>query len=250
MAKAKINSEKTLNAVKNQFTNLFMDRSRMAALMAAAHVSVSGGNDKIGNCGNVSTAPYVTCGGCCDECKKYCYAVRSYNRMGNDSDGKDNLINNPWFINTAILFMDRDRFFTEIETAIKANYYQFFRWHVSGEIVDSDYFARMVAIAEHCPGTRFLAFTKKYSAVNDFIAAGGTVPANFKIIFSAAPELEMKNPHNLPEAHVNFADESLNTCNKPAAMRYHCPGNCAKCRFCGAGCWFLENGAAVMFDQH
>ena len=137
-----------------------------------------------------------------------------------------------------------------IETAIKANYFQFFRWHVSGEIIDSDYFARMVAIAEHCQNTRFLAFTKKYSAVNDFIAAGGTIPANLKVIFSAAPDLEMVNPYNLPEAHVDFVDASKNTCKKPESMKYHCPGNCAKCRFCGAGCWFLENGAAVVFDQH
>lgn len=244
---ARVNSADTLAKLVRNFNATAATVE--AAILACWHVSVSDGNDKIGACGNVSTAPVVTCPGCCGECSKYCYAVRSYNRQGNDPE-KGTLQENPWFRNTVIMLQDRDRFFAEIEDAIRANYYMFFRWHVSGEIVDGDYFDRMVKIARALPGVRFLAFTKRYAIVNEWIAKNGPIPGNFKVLFSAAPELEMINPYNLPETHVNFADPEKNTCKIPEGMRYHCPGQCDRCRFNGAGCWFMENGAAVVFDQH
>ena len=43
-------------------------------------IHISGGNAKLGAIMNISLPPVSTCHNC-SECKKYCYAIRSYNRF-------------------------------------------------------------------------------------------------------------------------------------------------------------------------
>lgn len=123
---------------------------------------------------------------------------------------------------------------------------RFFRFHVSGDIVDDDYFKRMVEIAgrnQHCD---ILCFTKKYGIINRFLYSGYTIPKNLHIIFSGWKGLEMVNPFHLPEAHVRYKDGT--TTARPDAK--FCGGNCTACAITDSGCWSLENGEQVVFKEH
>jgi hypothetical protein len=123
---------------------------------------------------------------------------------------------------------------------------RFFRFHVSGDIPDSDYLVHMIQIAERNPHCEILCFTKKYGIVNDYLSNGGNTPENLHIIFSAWIGLEMANPFSLPEAHVRYRDGST-TARQGAT---ECGGNCTECACTDGGCWTLKPGQQVVFDEH
>lgn len=121
---------------------------------------------------------------------------------------------------------------------------RFFRWHVSGDIVDIDYLRHMVKIAEELPHTMFLAFTKQYDIVNQFVAEGGSIPNNLKIIFSAWKGFPMNNPYDFPTSEVIFKDTEIQDSWKI------CGGNCSTCACRGVGCWELQKGETIAFYKH
>lgn len=123
---------------------------------------------------------------------------------------------------------------------------RFFRFHVSGDIPDSVYFAHMIEVAERNPHCEILCFTKKYEIVNQHLGFGGVIPINLHIIFSGWQGLTMNNPYNLPEAHVLYRDGST-TAKKDAKS---CGGNCTECAITDGGCWSLKNNEQVVFDEH
>ena len=232
--KARINSEKSIQkAIQN------------SKAYNAAHTSdnltihISGGNAKLGSIMNISLPPVATCHNC-RSCSKYCYAIRTYNRFTDTANG--------WNENYLLFITDPDRYFNEISKAVKLQ--RFFRWHVSGDIVNGAYLAGMIRVALENPKVEFLAFTKAYQIVNAAIAAGAVIPGNLHLLFSAAPGVEMPNPYNLPECHINFADPSLNTYCGGAEYVYHCGGNCTECAINGCGCFFLKPGDVTIIDQH
>ena len=205
----------------------------------AARVHISGGNTKLGAIMNISLPPVVTCHNC-SSCKAYCYAVRTYNRFTSTAAG--------WNENHRLFITDPARYFSEISAAVKTQ--RFFRWHVSGDIVNYEYFAGMIQVANENPKTEFLAFTKAYQIVNAAIADGATIPANLHLLFSASPGVAMPNPYRLPECHINFQDPALNTYCGGAEYEYHCTGNCTDCAANGCGCFFLKNGDVTIINQH
>ena len=105
---------------------------------------------------------------------------------------------------------------------------RFFRFHVSGDIPDAEYFRHMVSIARmnfHC---EILCFTKRFSIVNDYLReSGGTLPQNPHVLFSGWKGLEMDNPFRLPEAHVFYRDGTTNS-----------------------GCWTLLPGQQIAFHEN
>jgi hypothetical protein len=123
---------------------------------------------------------------------------------------------------------------------------RFFRFHVSGDIVDNVYLAHMVEIAERNPHCEILCFTKKYEIINQHLDFGGTIPKNLHIILSAWVGLEMVNPFSLPEAHVRYRDGTT-TARDDAK---ECSGNCSECAITDGGCWSLKNGEQVVFNEH
>lgn len=139
-------------------------------------------------------------------------------------------------------------YFARISHAVKTQ--RFFRWHVSGDIVNAEYFLGMVRVANENPKCEFLAFTKAYQIVNAAIAAGAVIPSNLHILFSAAPGVDMPNPYRLPECHINFADPSKNTYCGGAEYVHRCGGNCTECAINGCGCFFLKPGDVTIIDQH
>ena len=202
-------------------------------------IHISGGNMKLGAIMNISLPPVTTCHNC-SSCKHYCYAVRSYNRLPDTAAA--------WNENYLLFITNPEKYFNDISYAVRTQ--RFFRWHVSGDIVNQEYFLGMIRVANENPKTEFLAFTKAYQIVNAAIDAGAVIPANLHLLFSAAPGVDMPNPHKIPECHINFADPALNTYCGGAEFVYHCTGNCTECAINGCGCFFLKPGDVTIIDQH
>lgn len=187
---------------------------------------ISSGNRKIGRVMNVSLMPILSCGNC-RECSRLCYDIKACAQYpGTVIDAR--------MRNLTALKKDRDGYFSRIDEAIsRRRKNKFFRWHVAGDIVDIDYFDRMVKIARAHPDFTFWTYTKMYGLVNEWVAAhGGTreaVPANFSVMFSEWRGMPMENPYGFPEFRVVFKDET------PPAGHY-CPGNCDVCKNLHKGC--------------
>ena len=231
--KARTNSTQSIKKAINT-CNAFQNR-----YTGPATIHISNGNMKLGAIMNVSLPPVVTCHNC-KSCKEYCYAVRSYNRLPGTAAA--------WNENLKLFYKDPSKYFSEISKAVKLQ--RFFRWHVSGDIVNGRYLAGMIQVAKENPKVEFLAFTKAYQIVNAAIAAGAVIPSNLHLLFSAAPGVAMPNPYRLPECHINFADPSLNTYKGGAEFVYHCTGNCTGCAINGCGCFFLKPGDVTIINQH
>ena len=189
---------------------------------------ISSGNRKIGNTLNVSLPPIMTCANC-KECKFLCYDVKAclqYPETVIDARMR----------NYVILMKDRNEYFNRIQQKIsrrKAN--KFFRWHVAGDIIDIDYFDRMVTIAKNNPDWKFWTYTKNYKVVNQWVKENGkeNMPKNFSVMFSEWRGVEMVNPYGFGEFRVVFKDEE-----KP--IGFYCPGNCDDCIRNNRGCIINE----------
>lgn len=123
---------------------------------------------------------------------------------------------------------------------------RFFRFHVSGDIPDASYLARMVEVAGRQPHCQILCFTKRYELVDAYLTETGPFPTNLHLVLSAWRGLPMVNPHGLPEAHVRYRDGS--TTARPDAKE--CGGNCTECARRDGGCWSLRPGQQIVFNEH
>ena len=195
-------------------------------------VSISKGNRKMGYIPSVSLPPVITCAKGCT-CAKKCYAAKLCRIYGT--------VRKAYARNLDILKNDMDNYFTQVKAAAMVTKY--FRFHVSGDIYDMNYLDRMVKLAQDLPGTTFLAFTKQYNFVNNFLQYAA-IPDNLKIIFSEWPGMDMYNPYNLPVAHVIFKG------SEPADNWKICGGNCSECACRGVGCWELKKGEHIAFYEH
>lgn len=197
-------------------------------------VSISKGNEKMGSIQSVSLPSVVTCRKCA--CMDKCYARRLERLRKSVRTAYQN--------NYDILMSEPEVYWREVEAAIMLSRY--FRFHVSGDIPDTDYLLHMIEIAKRNTHCEILCFTKKYELVNAYLSGGGTIPNNLHIIFSAWVGLQMVNPFSLPEAHVRYRDGS--TTASPDA--HECSGNCTECAITDEGCWVLKSGEQVVFNEH
>ena len=199
------------------------------------HVYIAKGNSKTGDdVPSVSLIPVYNCPNC-KACHKLCYDLR------NDCCYPGCRKNRA--MNAAIFEADRDRYFKEISKA--ASTQKFFRWHIGGDIVSTDYLNGMVMVAEENPNCEFLAFTKCFDIVNDYLDVK-ELPKNLHIIFSAWVGQKMDNKHNMPTSNPLFAD-GRTTAHDGAV---YCSGNCTECARTGCGCWTMKNGDEVIFPAH
>lgn len=196
-------------------------------------VSISYGNSKMGHIPSVSLPPIVTCSNC-SSCAKKCYAAKLCRIYPSVKKAYDN--------NLEILKSDRNGYFLQVKAV--ASLTGFFRWHVSGDIIDIDYLDRMVKLARECKHTRFLAFTKNYQVVNNYLA-NHRKPKNLQIVFSVPFDgAIIDNPHNLPTAAVILKGYT------PQPNYKICGGNCSECANCNIGCWELKKGETIAFYEH
>jgi len=200
-------------------------------------VKISTTNSKLGLIPSINLPPVVTCRDNCP-CAKDCYATKGRFRFQNV---KSNLQNNldEYKKNRADYFAQIKRFINNGMIS-----YSYFRWHASGDIVDNNYFLSMVQIAKDLPNTSFLAFTKKFEIINEYINQNGTLPGNLHIVFSAwGDDFQISNPHNFPVAHVRFNDCANNNIPENAL---ECSGDCTNC----LQCWNIKHGESVVFNKH
>lgn len=197
-------------------------------------IKISRGNSKLGAIPSVSLPSIITCRKC--ECQKKCYAHKL--------ERLRKTVREAYKRNYDVLLEDPDTYWREVEAAVMLA--RFFRFHVSGDIIDLNYLTHMVEIAARNIHCQILCFTKKYEVVNEYIEQNGKLPDNLHIIFSGWVGLEMVNPFSLPEAHVRYRDGST-TAN---ASAYECGGNCSECAVTDGGCWSLRTGEQVVFNEH
>lgn len=196
-------------------------------------ICISSGNRKIGKVLNVSLSPIKTCANC-SGCMWLCYDVKACLQYpGTVIDSR---------VRNYILMKEyREEYFRRIrEKLSRRRKNKFFRWHVSGDIPDMDYFKNMVAIAKDFPDFVFWTYTKNYSLVNEYCDKYGkeSIPENLSIMFSEWRGMAMENPYNFPVFSVVFKDDK----NKPDPKKNHyCPGNCDICLKNGRGCPYRES---------
>ena len=147
-------------------------------------ISISPGNQKMGYIPSVSLPPVVTCANGC-KCASKCYAARLCKIRKTVREAYER--------NLQILNTDPAAYWLQVKAAAMVTKY--FRFHVSGDIVDNAYFQHMVEIARTNPHCEILCFTKKYDIVNSHISIIGKLPQNLHIVFSGWPGLEMDNPY-------------------------------------------------------
>lgn len=171
-------------------------------------------------------------------CFEKCYAQHGVMQMAN--------VQGAYWRNWRLYQENPEGFFEQLYYKIKFAGLPKVRFHDSGDIPNSDYFRRMIELAEKLPNVQFMAFTKQYKIVNEGLNEK-TLPSNLVIFFSAWDKLwEVPNPHNLPIAYVKFNDERLTP--EIPANTFHCPGKKSTCSACGA--CFSKKTKAVYFDEH
>ena len=199
------------------------------------NVKISPGNSKMGSIPSISLPSGLTCRSD-SACIRKCYARRLEQRRPS--------VREAYRHNYELLKNNPDIYWREVEASVMMS--RFFRFHVSGDIPDSEYLARMIGVAARNSHCNILCFTKKYGIVNTYLENGGEIPPNLHLIFSAWKGLRMDNPFNLPEAHVRYRNKT--TTAKSTAMR--CGGNCTECAMTDVGCWVLKKGEQVVFNEH
>lgn len=199
-----------------------------------ATVKISSGNSKMGSVPSVSLPSIKTCRQCA--CQSKCYAQKLERLRP--------AVRNAYQHNLEVLINEPETYWREVEASVMMS--RFFRFHVSGDIPTAEYLANMVAIAGRNSHCEILCFTKRYEMVNAFIEQNGDLPNNLHMVFSGWVGLEMVNPFALPEAHVRYRDGST-TAQENAI---ECGGNCTECALTEGGCWNLQKGQQVIFNEH
>lgn len=204
-------------------------------------ICLTNGNRKIGKVLNVSLMPIMTCGNC-KECKHLCYDVKACLQYRTVLDAR--------IRNTVLAMNHRDEFFARIdEKCRRRRKNKFFRWHVSGDILDLDYFERMVKIAKNHPTFIFWTYTKMYNIVNEYCRRYGkdSIPSNFTIMFSEWDGMKLDNPFNFPIFTVRLKDGNVNHTFEWFDGLHKCPGNCDICKKGSRGCVV---GESTFVDEH
>lgn len=200
-------------------------------------VKISTTNSKLGLIPSVNLPPIITCRPKCP-CANECYATKGNYRFRNVKEILQN--------NLSEYLRNPNSYFSDIANFIDNGFvsYSYFRWHASGDIVDKKYFDGIIKVAENLPHASFLAFTKRFEIVNEYIHSGGAIPDNLHIVFSAwGDDFKIENPYSFPVAYVRFKNKENKSIPKSAV---ECSGNCTKC----LQCWNIKSGESVVFNKH
>lgn len=203
-------------------------------------ITFSVANKKMGKIHSISNPPILTCVSCgCNQNLRgeiECYAC--YGQTGMECT-QLTYARNYW------LYKNRPELYWNL-VKNEVMFQMYFRFNVSGDIVDYEYLEGIVDVARSCKKSSILVFTKKYDLVNKWIRRNGELPSNLQIVFSVWQGLECKNPHNLPTSHLVYYDGTT-TAREDA---FKCPDDCSHCNCVGVGCWALQKGQQVVFKQH
>jgi hypothetical protein len=224
----------------NKKKEFIQDRQEYIDMLAnkSNEINMANNNSKTGKaCLNLAFPVCV-----CREdapCKATCYACKGFQQMAT--------VQAAYFRNLRLYYDDPDSFFEQIYCKVKFSGLPKVRLFDSGDFPDAEFLVRLVDLCKKTPNTKYMAFTKKYELVNDYIDKNGNLPENLNIMFSAWDKLWMvPNPHNLGMAYVDFDEKRLNP--EFPKNAFVCPGRESTCSACGA-CW-SKKLKAVVFHQH
>lgn len=188
-------------------------------------VHISEGYTKIGKIPNISFPPVISCPKNAP-CKKQCYAMKAFRMYPS--------VRKNWNENFKEAYNYREYFFSEIMLYLQTKKPKYFRWHVSGDILDQSYLNRMKQIAKSFPNTRFLCFTKMHDL------SFKNTPKNLSIVLSMWTEFG--NVKKLmPRAWMNDgSDKRIPKTGKK------CGGSCENCKYC----FSMGKFDNVVFDIH
>jgi len=192
-------------------------------------IHISLGNTKIGKIPNISLPPIITCMADAP-CSKACYALKSWKMYLH--------VREAWQENLDVYKSTKNDYFNQIGGWLRRKRKQpeFFRFHVSGDIPDPDYFVGLKELCKAFPATKFLIFTKRFSL--DF----SEEVENLSVVLSMWPGLDVPDHLDLPKAWCQGVTET----RMPEEV-LTCPGNCETC----GACWGLAKmGMDVMFPLH
>lgn len=216
-----------------KFLNALREAKEEVKAGTVNSVSISKGNTKMGAVPSVSLLPFLTCPDrCAKTCGSDCYAAKIANMRTS--------VLKSYARNTALLMLKPDLYWQGVKYAVAGC--RFFRFHVSGDILNGKYFDKMVETARENTHCEILAFTKRFEIVNAWIKANGDLPENLHILFSGWESMKPINPYKQPETNVY---------NKtPNDDWLLCGGNCFECGCRGVGCWQAKKGDVIAFKKH
>lgn len=214
--------------------------------MRTREVSINNGNSKTGFACWTMSLPVCTCreDAPCRQSGE-CYCTQGTQQMAR--------VQQAYVRNYKLFSEDRKDTWEQVRFKIKHAPLPYFRYNDSGDILDYEYITEMAHLANEFPNVKFLAYTKWYELVNQWINDNGELPENLTIRFSPWDKDwyggKIPNPHNLPMAWVDFADKSKNP-EFPEKMQ-KCPNqsdSSITCSCCGK-CW-NKKIHDVVFVQH
>ena len=167
-----------------------------------------------------------TCGGCCENCKGNCYAIKTQKFRNSNMPS--------WADNTILATQEIDIFFKEIQQFIDRSMVAAIRFHAFGEIPSYEYLLKMVELAEENPTIIFYTYTKRFEWVEKYLERQN-FPNNLVINMSIWHK-NYDNPYNLPKFIFDDGTE------EDVAKLPHCPAvdknghetgiTCATCKRC------------------
>ena len=194
-------------------------------------LSMSLGNDKLGNIANFNLPPtnnpeYL---GTCSQTCEQCYALRFFLRHTNTRKA---YMGNAMFLKkhmrVAKLFLI---------DYIQKREFPMFRIHCSGEFFSREYITFWIDIIEKCKKTQFLAYSKELDILELNISK--YIP-NFSVMASIMPDSTTKYIDKVTnlENPIYFTDYS-----KPPFPHFECKGTCETCKTC-----FYAKTKTVVFN--
>ena len=188
---------------------------------------------KMGNILSFSTLPYRMCRQDLP-CYKDCYAAKICRLR--------KTVAKAWGDNTAMLEAGKyDEVASDIVDAIAFRHAKLFRWFVGGDIHDDEAMNMIIRVANSCPETEFMAFTKCYDIVE---AHYDDIPENLNIVLSAWKELQPTDEQKqlFP---VCYFDDGTPECQIPEGTTI-CGGDCEHCQLC----FHMKGGEGVCIRRH
>lgn len=172
-------------------------------------------------------------------CYKLCYAQHGCQAFAN--------VQGAYHRNLRIYNNNADDFFEQLSNKIESLHLPMVRFFDSGDYPNKEFLIRSVELSKKFPNVKFMAFTKKYDLVNDYLDHGGKIPDNYNIVFSAWDKSwSVPNPYNLSIAYIKFKNEDVTP--EIPKNSFHCPGRKSTCSVCKV-CW-NKKVKSVYFDEH
>lgn len=212
----------------------------MSQTLNVRGVRIMLGNTKLGRTMHVNLPPPRSCDTSlpCFRGGRECYAMKFYGLRAN--------VRKAWDANWHKLMTARPDYFDAIYEAVRKRKPALFRWHSAGDIPDADYLKCVVGVADWCPDTAFMVFTKKYDLIAQCpLLRRGRKPANLTVVLSMWPGVKIPASISRRFPKAWMLDPKRPDPRIPATAR-ECGGGCDTCGLC----WHLKPGQSVVFHKH